>query len=394
MKKYFILAISILLIRGTYAQNLYMLPESFKSSTISSFENLNGIKGEGGKTNNSAKGNAFEGLKSEQSKTLLEVEGPGIIQRMWFTVRDRSPEMMRSMRLRIYWDGETKPAVDVPFGDFFGYGLSKVVEFESALFSNPEGRSFNCMIPMPFRKAAKVVITNESSRDIDEIFFDIDLVRLDRLEEDALYFHAFWTRQKTSELGKDFEFLPKIEGRGRFLGVNIGVNADPEYGNTWWGEGEVKMYIDNDEEFPTINGTGTEDYIGTAWGLGQFTNLYQGCTVANDSTKQYAFYRFHIPDVIGFHHNFRASIQQIGGGMLDDVRSILKNNVKLEPVTVVSMNGFRRLLENPKDIFDEDFPFGWVNFYRIDDYSSTSYFYLNKPSTRLGELPEVSERLE
>jgi len=393
MKKYLVLAISILLVRGAFAQNLYMLPENFKSSTLSSFENLNGIKGEGGKTNKSAKGNAFEGLKSMESKTLLEVEGPGIVQRMWFTVRDRSPEMMRSLRLRIYWDGESKPAVDVPFGDFFGYGLSEVVRFESALFSNPEGRSFNCTIPMPFRLAARVVITNESTIDIPEIFFDIDFMKLEKPEEDALYFHAFWTRQKTSDLGMDFEFLPEIEGKGRFLGVNMGVNADPVYGNTWWGEGEVKMYIDDDEEFPTINGTGTEDYIGTAWGQGQYTNLYQGCTLADDSARQYAFYRFHVPDIIGFHKNFRASIQQIGGGMRDLVRGLLRDKVKLEPISLASTEGFRRLLDDPKDIFDEDFPSGWVNFYRIDDYSATSYFYLNKPSTMLSELPDVSERL-
>jgi len=394
MKKYFVLAISIFLINGMYGQSLYMLPENFNSSTISSFENLNGIEGEGGKTNKTAKGNAFEDLKSGQSKVLLEVEGPGIIQRMWFTVRDRSPEVMRSIRFRIYWDGEAKPAVDVPFGDFFGYGLSKVVKYETALFSNPEGRSFNCMIPMPFRKAAKVVITNEGVNNINELFFDIDLIRLDRMEEDALYFHAFWTRQKTSELGMDFEFLPKIEGKGRFIGVNIGVNADTAYGNTWWGEGEVKMYIDNDKEYPTINGTGTEDYIGTAWGMGEYTNLYQGCTVADNSSKQYAFYRFRIPDIIGFHQNFRATIQQIGGGMRDDVRRLLENNVKLQPVSLASEYGFRRLLDNPKDIFDDDFPVGWVNFYRIDDYSATSYFYLDTPSTRLSELPKVSERLE
>lgn len=393
MKKYFVLAVSVFLIQGIYGQNLYKLPENFHSSALSSFENLNGVKGEGGKTNKTAKGNAFEDLKSGQSKVLLEVEGSGIIQRMWFTVRDRSPEIMRSLRLRIYWEGEAKPAVDVPFGDFFGYGLSEVVKFESALFSNPEGRSFNCMIPMPFRKAAKVVLTNESPKDIPEVFFDIDFMLVSGLEEEALYFHAYWTRQLTSELGMDFEFLPEIEGKGRFLGVNMGVIADTAYGNTWWGEGEVKMYIDNDEEYPTINGTGTEDYIGTAWGLGQFTNLYQGCTVADNSTRQYAFYRYHIPDIIGFHQNFRASIQQIGGGMLNLVRDLLKDDVKLIPVSLASTSGFRRLLDDPKDVFDEDFPNGWVNFYRIDDYSATSYFYLDKPSTGLGELPEVSERL-
>ena len=394
MKIYLILILSIFITNGVLAQNLYTLPENFISSSISSFENINGIKGAGGKTNHSAKGNAFEDLKSGQSKTLLEIEGSGIIQRIWFTLQDRSPEMMRALRLRIYWDGETKPAVDVPFGDFFGYGLSKVVKFETALFSNPEGRSFNCMIPMPFRKGAKVIITNESPHNIGAIFYDIDFVKYKKLKNNALYFHAFWTRQKTSELRKDFEFLPKIEGKGRFLGVNIGVNADKAYGNTWWGEGEVKMYIDNDNELPTINGTGTEDYIGTAWGMGQFTNFYQGCTVANDSTKQYAFYRFHIPDVIGFNQNFRASIQQIGGGMRDLVRKLLKNNVKLEPVTVASLTGFRLLLDSPKNIFDEDFPNGWVNFYRIDDYSATSYFYLNKPSTTLSELPNVGERVD
>ena len=394
VKKYFILAVCIFFIRVANAQNLYTLPENFKSSSISSFENLNGIKGAGGKTNKSAKGNAFESLKSGESKTLLDIEGPGIIQRMWFTVRDRSPEMMRSMRLRIYWDGETKPAVDVPFGDFFGYGLSEVVKFETALFSNPEGRSFNCIIPMPFRKGAKVVLTNESQRNIGEVFYDIDFIHLEKPDDNALYFHAFWIRQLTSELRQDFEFLPEITGRGRFIGVNIGVKADPVYGDTWWGEGEVKMYIDNDEELPTINGTGTEDYIGTAWGMGEFTNLYQGCTVANDSTKRYAFYRFHVPDVIGFKENFRAAIQQIGGGARDLVRQLIKDGARLEPVSVSGIGGFRRLMDDPKNIFDEDFPAGWVNFYRVDDYSATSYFYLDTPTTGLSELPDVSERVD
>jgi hypothetical protein len=394
MKKQIATAISLCLFTGLFSQNLYMLPDNFKGSTISSFENINGQKGEGGKTNLSAKGNAFEDLKAGQSKTLLDIKGAGIIQRMWFTVRDRSPEMMRSMRIRIYWDGDTKPAVDAPFGDFFGYGLSKVVKLETALFTNPEGRSFNCLIPMPFRKGAKVVLTNESTRNINEVFFDIDFIRTEKLDENALYFHAFWTRQKSSEPGKDFVFLPEIKGKGRFLGVNMGVAADPKYGNTWWGEGEVKMYIDNDAEFPTINGTGTEDYIGTGWGMGQFTGYYQGCTVADDSTKQYAFYRFHIPDIIGFRESFSASIQQIGGGMRDLVRKLLKAGVPLKPVTVAWLTGFRLLLTDPKNIFDNDFPFGWVNFYRADDYSATAYFYLNSTSTGLPELPELSIRLD
>ncbi len=392
MKAILTLLLSVFLAEGSFAQELYTLPKNFNSSAISSFENINGVKGAGGKSNHSAKGNAFEGLKSGQSKTLLEIEGAGIIERMWFTLQNRSPEMMRALRLRFYWDGETKPAVDVPFGDFFGYGLSKVVKFETALFSNPEGRSFNSMIPMPFRKGAKMVITNESQYNIDALFFDIDFVRLENPDNDALYFHAYWSRQKSSELRKDFEFLPKINGRGRFLGVNMGVIADPGYGETWWGEGEVKMYVDNDQNLPSINGTGTEDYIGTAWGMGQFTNLYQGCTVADDSARQYAFYRFHLPDLIGFNQNFSASIQQIGGGMRDVVRKLIKNKMKLEPVSVAGLTGFRSLLDNPKNIFDDDFPNGWVNFYRMDDYSATAYFYLDKPASELSELPSAEYR--
>ncbi|MDB5278145.1 MAG: hypothetical protein JWR61_3100 [Ferruginibacter sp.] len=376
------------------AQQLYQMPEGVQQSTISSFENINGIKNAGGKTNNTGKGNAFEDLKAGASKTLLNVQGAGIIQRMWFTVRDRSPEMLRSMRLRMYWDNSSKPAVDVPFGDFFGFGLSKMIQFESALFSSPEGRSFNCYIPMPYKTAAKVLITNESSNDIELLFFDIDFVSLVKPDPKALYFHAYWARQKTSALGSDFEFLPAVKGKGRYLGVNMGVNADKRYADTWWGEGEVKIYKDGDDKLPGYNGTGSEDYIGTGWGLGTFTNMYQGATIANDSTKQYAFYRFHIPDQVFFNSSFRGTIQQIGGGDLELVRKLIKENVPLKPVTVQSEAGFNRLLDNPLDINDAAFPKGWVNFYRVDDYSATTYFYLDKPVTNLATLPDVSERIK
>ena len=215
-----------------WSQKIYQMPQGVKQSSISTFENINGLKNNGGKTNQTAKGNAFEDLKAGQSKVLLDLKGAGVIQRMWFTVQDRSPEMLRSMRLRMYWDGSSKPAIDVPFGDFFGFGLAKIVKFESALFSNPEGSSFNSYIQMPFKTGAKVVITNESTVEIPLLFYDIDFIQLEKPEPDALYFHAFWTRQKTATLGSDFEFLPKIEGKGRYLGVNMGINADKRYENT------------------------------------------------------------------------------------------------------------------------------------------------------------------
>jgi len=374
------------------AQELYSAPKG-QRSRVSSFENLNGVKGEGGKTNQGAKGNAFESLAAGQSKTLLVTNSAGIIQRMWVTINDRSPAMLRSLRLRMYWDGASKPAVDVPFGDFFCAGLGRPIAFQSALFSDPEGHSFNCYIPMPFKSGAKIVITNESKSNLGSLYFDVDYTELDKPLQDMLYFHACWNRSVHSTPGTDFELLPAINGRGRFLGVYVGVNVDAAYGHTWWGEGEVKMYIDGDTTHPTINGTGSEDYIGTGWGEGVFMNLYQGCTVADTGKRQYAFYRFHIPDAVYFNQDFKACIQEIGGGFDSEVKTIAANGTPLLPVTVVSATGFTRLMDTPLALTDSRFPHGWVNFYRSDDYAATAYFYLDRPESSLKELAGVEERV-
>jgi len=283
----------------------------------------------------------------------------------------------------------------VPFGDFFGFGLSKVTAFESALFSSPEGRSFNSYVTMPFKKAAKIVITNESTEEVSLLFFDIDFVKLAQPREGMLYFHAYWSRLKDGVLGRDFELLPRIEGMGRFLGVNIGVNVDKRYGDAWFGEGEVKMYIDGDNALPTINGTGLEDYIGTGWGLGTFTHRFQGCTIADEKSGAYAFYRFHVPDPIYFRRDLRVTVQRMGGTERDLLRKLRKEGVVIEPVSVANDSGFIRLLEMPvrNDLDDEAFPDGWVNFFRIDDYSATSYFYLDRPVSGLPPLASVGERI-
>ena len=225
------------------------------------------------------------------------------------------------------------------------------------------------------------------------LFYDLDFV-LGKVGADALYFHAYWTRQDSGSPGDDFVMLPKLVGKGRFLGVSVGLNSDSLYGKTWWGEGEVKMYLDGDSRYPTINGTGSEDYIGSAWGLGTFTNLYQGCTLADDSLRQFVFYRLHIPDAIYFASDIKVVMQQIGGGGTKDVAELIKNGVKLKPVSVALANRFVRLLEDPgmPPVTDEKFPDGWVNFYRIDDYSSVSYFYLDKASSNLPPLASVEIR--
>lgn len=374
------------------SQQLYEMPASTQSR-LSSFENPNGIKGAGGKTNKTAKGNAFEWIKAGETKSLLNVNGEGTIRRIWLTI-DQNPVKLRSLRLQMFWDGETKPAVDVPLGDFFCNNLGKKVPFQSALFSSGEGRSFNCYIAMPFRKSAKVLLLNEGKETV-MLFYDLDYI-LEKIPANALYFHAYWTRQNNNKVGDDFVILPKVKGKGRFLGMSVGLNSDSSYGKTWWGEGEVKMYMDGDTQYPTINGTGSEDYTGSAWGLGTFTNLYQGCTVASDSLRQFVFYRLHIPDAIYFNSDIKVVIQQIGGGDTKQVRELIKNGVNLKPVSVSMASAFVRLFDEPNypAVTDEKFPDGWVNFYRVDDYSSVSYFYLDKPASGLPMLSPVEVRVK
>lgn len=374
------------------AQELYQNPGNI-ATRISSFENKNGEKGQGGKTNLGAKGNAFEEFGPGETKVLLDVKGTGIIQRIWLTYT-RNPVLYRSLRLRMYWDDDPKPAVDVPLGDFFLNNLGKPTPFESALFSNPEGKSYNCFIQMPFRTAAKIIITNESDSSRLKLFYDVDFVSMESLPKDALYFHAYWNRQSDGDLGTDVQLLPKVNGIGRFLGVNVGMNVNAVYKNTWWGEGEVKMYIDDDGKFPGWVGTGAEDYLGTGWGLGVYDHQYQGCLIADRSPGRYSFYRWHVPDAIYFQQNIQVVLQQIGGDYRKSVKKLSDEKANLKIVSSAGPRNFHRLLETPIDISSSDFPDGWVNFYRIDDYAFTSYFYLNKPSASLPALPGLSIRMK
>jgi hypothetical protein len=363
-----------------------------RQSHVSSFENLNGDKGKGGRSNHGAKGNPSESLNAGQTKALLETHSAGIIQRIWITIDDRSPQMLRSLRLRMYWDGAGKAAFDVPFGDFFCASLGQPVAFQSALFSDPEGKSFNCTIPMPFKTGARVTLTNESGKDLSFVFFDIDFVTTAKPASDILYFHACWNRTKQQVLGTDMELLPRVVGKGRFLGVSVGVRTESAYENTWWGEGEVKMYLDGDTQYPTINGTGTEDYVGTGWGEGAFSNQYQGCLLAGGKDgRDYSFYRFHVPDEIYFYHDMRVTIQEMGGFFANKVRELQKKGVSLLPVTV----GGTLLIGLPDSAkrVEMGTEQQWMNFYRSDDYSATAYFYLNSPVSALKPLVSVEARI-
>lgn len=379
---------------GTIPTQLFEYSENLKARWVS-FENMTGEKGSGGMENFGAKGHPCDFIKAGETKTLLDIQGPGIINRIWITISDRSPKMLRSLILNMYWDGESKPAVSSPFGDFFGIGLGRTTAFQNALFSNPEGRSFNTNIQMPFKKSARIEIINESDMELPMIFYDVDLQLMEEWNDSYLYFHCYWHRDTATTLTEDFKILPEIKGKGRFLGTNVSVNANPAYKDYWWGEGEVKVYMNGDTEFPTLIGTGTEDYIGTAWGQGQYYNTYQGCPIADPENFQWTFYRFHIPDPVYFKTDCRVTIQQIGGNEKSKVIGLQRSGVDLIPITVHQAPVFTHIYQPGKvvDLEDPDLPEGWVNFYRSDDLAATAYFYFDKPSSDLTGIQPLSIRL-
>jgi hypothetical protein len=360
-------------------------------------ENPAGAKGAGARENQGAKGHAFETIPVGRSHMLADIKGAGTIDRMWITIEDRSPEALRGLKLEIFWDGAATPAVSVPLGDFFLHGAGEMVPMETALLTSPEGRSFVSYIPMPFRRGARIVVTNESAKPVNLIFYDVNYRAIRRQPDDALYFHAWWSRDRATKLGQDFRILPRIRGRGRFLGASVTVLTNPIYEKTWWGEGEVKIALDGDRsDAPTLVGTGTEDYIGTAWGQGAYINRYQGAPIASwDNEGRWTFYRFHIPDPIFFQRDIEVSLQQMGGARKNIVLGLQKKDAPLIPVTIDpgSRNNFQQLLANPKPLSDPSLPDGHTNYYRSDDVAAVAYFYLDRPEGVLPPIAAPAERM-
>lgn len=374
---------------------LYDFQPGVESRWISP-ENPTGAKGEGGRENRGAKGHAFETIPAGASHVVADIKGAGVIDRMWMTIEDRSPEMLRGLRLDIFWDGAATPAVSVPLGDFFAHGAGEMKPMETALVASPEGRSFVSYIPMPYRKGARIVVTNETGKQQNLIFFDVNYRVLKRQPKEALYFHAWWSRDRATVLGEAFKVLPRVTGRGRFLGTSMSVLTNPVYGKSWWGEGEAKIYLDGDRAQASLVGTGVEDYIGTAWGQGAYINRFQGAPVADESTGRWTFYRFHVPDPVFFNRDIEVRLQQIGGAPKADVLRMQAQGVPLLPVTVDpgSRNGFAQLLagDAPRPLSDPALPTGWTNFYRSDDVSAVAYFYLDRPENGLPAISPFAQR--
>ncbi len=307
------------------------VPKGVKTRWISP-ENPTGEKAKGGITNKGAKGNAFFIVQPGETQVLMDVKGSGIIQRMWVSgTIGTSTEQRRAVRIDMFWDGAKKPAVSAPVGDFFGTAHGLLFPFESKLFLSPEGRSFISNVKMPYKKSALITITNESSSEV-WIWYDINYLEVDKLPENTLYFHTYWNRNLKTTIAEDYTILPKVEGSGRFIGTNIGVIGGEQYKGTWFGEGEVKIFLDGDTELPTLVGTGTEDYIGTGWGQGEFSNQNAGSLISNKEFDIYAFYRFHLEDAVFFNEDCKVTIQQMGNSNKTHILNMIEKGAEVQPV--------------------------------------------------------------
>ena len=345
---------------GQMGQGLGTLPLLSSAETRSvSAENPTGERGRGAKESPDAESAASMlgagwkvrpciTLEPATTTVLADVEGPGTIQHIWITV---DPRAYRDTVLRFYWDDEARPSVEVPLGDFFcnGHGLRYNVR-SLPVAVNPAG-GFNCYWPMPFRQRACITIENQRTEPIPGFFYQITY-SLGEVPEQAACFHAQWRRSLTTREYPEHVILDGLRGQGQYVGTFL---AWTQLSNGWWGEGEIKFFVDGDVEHPTICGTGTEDYFGGAWGFGgePYSTAFLGYPLYRKEpgeVPRHGLYRWHVLDPIRYRQNLRVTIQALGWWP----------NRKFEPLT--------------------------------DDIASVGYWYQAEPHTPFPEFPPVHDR--
>lgn len=265
-----------------------------------------------------------------QTVTLAEIEGPGCIKHIWFTINHPDKLYRRNMVLRIYWDGEDEPSVESPVGDFFGQGWGEEYLFNSLpLAAAPRGgRALNCYFPMPFSRSARITIENESGEKCLAFYYYIDYEKLRSLDRDVLRFHAWWNHELTlpssgdenewavfrepdkNPSGDENYLILDAEGEGHYIGVNYYVHSPTPM---WPGEGDDLFLVDGEEWPGSLHGTGTEDYFNSSWSPREiFMHPFFGCARVNDNIGWLGrthFYRFHIQDPVEFKKSLRVSIE-------------------------------------------------------------------------------------
>ena len=250
-------------------------------------------------------------VRRGETVTLMDVDGPGVVQHIWMVTGRTWDGAGRGTVLRFYWDGEETPSVEAPLTDFFAVGHDLFAPVSSlAVIVNPTS-ALNCYWPMPFREHARITITNDREEDV-RLFYQITYAETD-IPENAGYFHAQWRRAVTERSHPEYTVLDGVKGHGQFVGTFL---AWTQLSDGWFGEGEIKFYMDGDRRFPTICGTGTEDYFCGSYGFPEvYTTAYAGNTLDHPRTNgppKWSLYRWHILDPIRFQEDLRVTIQALG----------------------------------------------------------------------------------
>ncbi|NLX03705.1 MAG: DUF2961 domain-containing protein [Phycisphaerae bacterium] len=293
------------------------------------------------------KSRACMAVKAGEIAVLADIKGPGVIQHIWIAV---VPEALTGCVLRMYWDDEKTPCVETPLGDFFCCGHGMRARFGSIPVAvNPTG-GMNCYWPMPFRQRAKITVENQSHQDVPHFFYQITYALTDVPEQAALL-HVQHRRSLTTRELPEHTILDGVTGRGHYVGTYL---AWTQMSNGWWGEGEIKFFIDGDDEYPTICGTGTEDYFGGAWCFGDtYATPYLGYPTwdkGEGKVPRHGLYRWHILDPIRFKRDLKVTIQALGWWP----------DGTFQPLT--------------------------------DDIASTAYWYQTLPHGTFPQLPEIHQR--
>ncbi len=288
-------------------------------------------------------------IPAGKTLVLADLDGPGMVTHLWNTTRSEEPFYSRLLVLRIYWDGEKAPSVEAPLGDFFGVGHGMDLTLDSLpVRVTAEGRARNCYWPMPFRKSARITLTNEGREDIASFFYYVDWLKLPKLPKDTPYFHAMYRQEHPAVAGRRY-LLANIQGKGHYVGTVLSVRARYD---GWYGEGDDFFLIDG-EKTPSLRGTGTEDYFCDAWGFREQQGAYYGATqVQMYKGGRNSAYRWHVPDPIVFKKSLRAEIEHTG-------------------------------------FIEGDEAFGE----RDDFYSSVAYWYQAEPHKPWAPIPEGYDRL-
>lgn len=308
-------------------------------------------------------------VEAGETRVLANIEGPGVIRHIWFTIGAQDALYLRQCVVRMYWDGQPHPSVEVPVGDFFGVGHARISNYSCAAMNmsandpqNPKAHhaAMNCYWPMPFADGARVTIENQGDKPVGSWYFYVDYDALPEPQSNTGYFHAWWNRNNPCQppthqgsdpdvnlTDKDNYLILETKGHGHFVGCNLSIHN--LYGG-WWGEGDDMFMLDGEKWPPDMHGTGSEDYFGHAWGM-QTNNafLYNGVSFHHGTKQSYneriTVYRHHLCDPVIFQESLRLSIEH---GHAND---------------------------------------------RCDDYSSTAYWYQTLSGDPLPPLPTMEDRL-